>query len=179
MPRQKKNEVCPCLPFFNWARLGWEQDAIHGAVRVVGVVGSSVSILIRLGQSGLGLTWYWTFVLLIRTICFLIITECIVDNRVYFAEVVVVEVSLLSLFLQICKGYSFTVPLNVRSENIFAVWIFYGFEFRIWYNTKYFQNGPFFRRVVLKGVQKTLGLIFLFAFTTDPRTIWHLGQFDT
>ena len=87
--------------------------------------------------------------------------------------------SLLSLFLQICKGYSFTVPLNVRSENIFAVWIFYGFEFRIWYNTKYFQNGPFFRRVVLKGVQKTLGLIFLFAFTTDPRTIWHLGQFDT
>ena len=73
--------------------------------------------------------------------------------------------SLLSLFLQICKGYSFTVPLNVRSVNILRC----GFSTDLnsdLIQHKIFSKWPFFRRVVLKGVQKNFWFNFDFCFTT-------------
>ena len=73
--------------------------------------------------------------------------------------------SLLSLFLQICKGYSFTVPLNVRSVNILQCGFFTDLNSDL-IQHKIFSKWPFFRRVVLKGVQKNFWFNFDFCFTT-------------
>ena len=91
-----------------------------------------------------------------------IFTECIVDNRVYFAQVVLVCYPCFSKFAR-----DILSPCHWMSE----VKIFLRCGFSTDLNSdliqhKIFSKWPFFRRVVLKGVQKNFWFNFDFCFTT-------------